>query len=171
MDAKGRCVGGRCRRCSRGVCVGQPVGAAWVERCRRARRGGPRGASSALHRHLPMRSVDFGSGLEDLKGFASVRCWHRPPPAESISIMRGPEDTIWKTHCVHRLDTVAEFPFAHCSVKGLFSMVPPQARPTQPTSFRAATCRTISYGTVAGFGTAVRKAMTLGLLYLYCALY
>lgn len=171
MDAKGRCVGGRCRRCGRGVRVGQPVGAAWVEICRRARRGLPGGASSALHRHLPMRGVDMGPGLEDLKSFASVRCWHRPPTAESISILRGPEDGVWKTHVVHRLDAMAEFPFAHPSVKGLLSMVPPQARPTQPTSFRAATCRTISYGTVAGFGTAVRNAMTLGLLYLYCALY
>lgn len=171
MDAKGRCVGGRRRRCGRGVRVGQPVGAAWVEVCRRARRGLPGGAPSALHRHLPMRGVDFGPGLEDLKSFASVRCWHRPSPAESISIMRGTEDCRMKTYVVHRLDAMAEFPFAHPSVKGLLSMVPPQARPTQPTSFRAATWRTISYGIVAGFGTAVRKAMTLGLLYLYCALY
>lgn len=78
---------------------------------------------------------------------------------------------MWKTHFVYRLDTVTEFPFAHAIVKGLLSIVPPQARPTQPTSFRATTCSTISYGAVAGFGTAVRKLMTLVLMYLYWALY
>lgn len=84
---------------------------------------------------------------------------------------KDPEHVPCHAYFVYRLDTVTEFPFAHAMVKGTLSMVPPQARPSQPTSFRAITCRTISYGAVAGFGTAVRKLMTLGLLYLYCALY
>lgn len=84
MDAKGRCVGGRRRRSGRGVRVGQPVGAPGVERC-----AGPRGASAAPQRHLPVRGVGLGPGLEDLKRFASVRSRHRPSTVEQVSRLRG----------------------------------------------------------------------------------
>lgn len=119
-----------------------------------------------------MRGVGLSPSLEDLKCFASVRSGHRTSSVDkSVSILREIQAQDWETHFVHRLDTVTEFPFAHAIVKGLLSMVPPQAMPSQPTSFLAITWRTMSYGVEAGFGTAVRMLITSGLLYLYIALY
>lgn len=87
VDAKGRCVRGRRRRRGRGVRIGQSVRAARVERRRRARGVGPRGAPAAPHRHLPVRGIDLGPGLEDLERFASIRRWDRPLAVGSFSIM------------------------------------------------------------------------------------
>jgi hypothetical protein len=62
---------------------------------------------------------------------------------------------------------MALFPFAHATVSGLPTMVPPQATPVHPTSRGAAICITASYPAevVAVLGIAMRIVSVLPMAY------
>lgn len=78
-----------------------------------------------------------------------------PLPCVSSSI----DCTVSRTYNAKRADIVAEFPFAHATLSGFHTMLPPQEKPTHLLAIGAVILRMTSYGSVTVLGRAIPKVV------------
>ncbi len=135
--------GRRAGRLGLGIGEGKAVGAIRVQAFGAGAGGGEGATPAACGRDLPMRSIDPGPRLQELRRRSGVDLWLRPYPI-TISASRPQHALSRWTHVVRRTDTTGVVPDAQPMVKGSLIIDAPQARPVQPTAFGAMIWKTRS---------------------------
>lgn len=130
-----------------GVGEGEAVGARGRQRLVATGGAGKRGATRALEGDLPVCRVGVRARLQHLERRAAVDAGCRVATfwfngnvflAKIFPFRNLLFELRIFTHVAHRAVATALLPFAHPTVRGLVTMVPPQAIPVQPTAMGAA---------------------------------
>lgn len=142
MDPETGGVGRRGTRLGRRVGEGETVRPRGRQGRLGTARAGEGGAAAALDRDLPVSRVRMRAGLECRICSSCVWRWCYVTASQHISLGKKTfEASLQKgeTYVANREEIVALLPLAQVTAKGLLTIVPPQAKPAQPTSKGATT--------------------------------